>query len=273
MNIFSKKKKWFLIGIIFVFGVFFLLFFFTTPTHERDWEFGQDRLPYAMISEQKIFLHNIRDNTPNTSGHYIEKEYQVSDIQSVDFFLSGFSKFEGIAHTLLSFGFQNGEYITVSVEARREKDEKYSPFWGTFNQYELLYVMGTERDLIGSRLKEKNEQVFLHRTSFSPLQAQAIFLDILKRINLLQQNPEFYNTFSNNCTTNLIHHFEVGGNIQIPYSYSFFLPGYLDSFLYKQKILKTDVPVEDFQNKARIDQKAKDIFPEDPDFSRRIRDL
>lgn len=267
-------KKWIIGILLLVIAILYTSFFwFKTPSNTREWEFGQDRLPYAEIFGETIVVHNIRDNAPNSSALYIEKKYHLSDIQGVDFVVSGFSKFKGIAHTFLSFRFKNEEPLSMSVEARREKGEKYSPFWGSLHEYEILYVVGTERDIIGSRLKEYNEQLSLYKTSLSPIEAQALFLDMMKRINHLRETPEFYNTFSNNCTSNIMNHLSSAKAIPIPYSYHFFLPGYSDALLYALNFIETNMSLDDIRKKARMDEKAKNISREDPQFSERIRNL
>ena len=55
------------------------------------------------------------------------RRYEVSQLESVSYVLTPFSQdWRGPAHAFLSFGFRDGRYLTVSVEARREQGETYS---------------------------------------------------------------------------------------------------------------------------------------------------
>ena len=66
---------------------------------------------------------------------------------------------------MLSFGFA-GDHVAVSIETRKKKGEAYSSIAGFFKQYELIYVVGDERDLIRVRTnyRRPEEQVYLYRT-------------------------------------------------------------------------------------------------------------
>ena len=48
----------------------------------------------------------------------------------------------------LSFGFEDQDFVVRSVEIRNAKGEKYSAMAGFFNQYELMYVLADERDVM-----------------------------------------------------------------------------------------------------------------------------
>ena len=73
-----------------------------------------------------------------------------------------------MAHTLVSFGFDDGQYLAVSVEARRQDWQSYSPLWGLFRSYELMFVLGDERDLVRLRTNIRRERVYLYRVASAP---------------------------------------------------------------------------------------------------------
>ena len=73
-----------------------------------------------------------------------------------------------MAHTLVSFGFDDGQFLCVSVEARRQRWQSYSPLWGLFRSYELMFVLGDERDIVRLRTNIRREQVYMYRLRMPP---------------------------------------------------------------------------------------------------------
>ena len=105
-------------------------------------------------------------------------------LTGVDFYVSFWM--EGpIGHTFLSFMFDNAPPLSVSIETRPEVGEGYSPIASMFKQYELIYVVGDERDLVRLRTNYRDEEVFLYHLTVSPEAARRLFLVYLERINEL----------------------------------------------------------------------------------------
>jgi hypothetical protein len=115
-----------------------------------------------------------------------------------------FSGIPGSAHTLLSFEFENDIFVAISVEIRKEKGESYHPAKGLFDQYELMYVIGDEKDLIKLRANYRKDTVFLYPIKAEVEDIRSLFLDMIARTNKLKEKPEFYNTLTNTCTTNIV---------------------------------------------------------------------
>ena len=110
------------------------------------------------------------------------------------------------------------DYVTFSIETRKEKHESYSSIKGFFKQYELIYVVGDERDLIRVRTdyRSPQEDVYLYRLRIAPEGARRLFLEYVKKINQLRGEPEFYNTLTTNCTTDVVALVRaLGGDIGI----------------------------------------------------------
>ena len=101
-----------------------------------------------------------------------------------------------IAHTILSFNFGD-DHLAVSIEARKELGEGYSTIKGFFRQYELIYIVADERDVVRLRTNYRNdppEQVYLYTLQGSGQNAKSLFLEYLNKINVLHESPQFYNT-------------------------------------------------------------------------------
>ena len=232
-------------------------------------------LPYAEVDGDRAKVHNIRNCTYRADDEYVVKHYDrtfdVDEIQSVDFIVAPFKEAQGLAHTMLSFGFENGEHICVSVEARLEKGEKYAPVLGAMKQFELIYVLADERDVIVRRTRYRDVDVYLYRTVATPEQARLIFLDVLKRVNQLYREPEFYDSLTNNCTTNLVNHVNRVRPNRIPlWDLRVLLPGYADQLAYELGMLDTSKSFEQLRAEARINDPANQ-YAARQDFSQRIR--
>lgn len=205
------------------------------PSNSRKWRPDLAVLPFAKLDKDRIKLYNVRDCKYRTEDDYdlkhFDTSFKVNELQTVDFVVVPFKDAPVLAHTMLSFGLSDGDQIVVSVEARLEKDEKYTPMAGALKQYELMYILGTERDLIRLRTDVRQVEVFLYRAKATPEDVQALFLDIIKRTNTLAKTPEFYDTLTNNCTTNLVTHVNNLRPGTIPADLRILFPGYSDQLI------------------------------------------
>jgi hypothetical protein len=180
-------------------------------------------------------------------------------------------KWRGPAHAFVSFGFEDGEYLAISVEARREEDETYGVLKGLLRRYELIYVIGTEHDLIGRRALYDGGDVFLYPIRATPQAVQAMLTGMLRRANALHAKPEWYNTITNNCTLNLVHHVNAIAPGRIPSSWRIVLPGYSDEVIYNLGLIDSTGGLAESRARFRINDRAVAAFNA-PDFSARIRE-
>jgi hypothetical protein len=244
------------------------------PSNDRDWIPELKVLASADFNGDKVRLRNVRNaqffSYRDCLVEYYDKTYDLSQIKSVDFIMIPFNDNRAIAHTLLSFGFENGDYVGVSAEVRLEKGEAYDAATGLFNEFELMYVVADERDLLPVRAQYRNVDVLLYRTTATPQQARTLFVDVLKRVNHLREHPEFYDTLSNNCTTNIVRHNNALAPDRIPYDYRVLLPGYADSLAYELGLIDNSRPFADVRRAARINDLIL-RYKDDPHFSQRIR--
>ena len=65
-----------------------------------------------------------------------------------------------------------------------------------------------------------------------------MFVDVMRRVNKLVREPEFYNTLTNNCTTNVRNHVNHLIPNDVPYDYRVLLPGYSDELAYDLGLLE-----------------------------------
>ncbi|MFI4877016.1 MAG: DUF4105 domain-containing protein [Blastopirellula sp. JB062] len=244
------------------------------PNNSRNWAPDQTRLPTSEIVSGQVTIHNVRNCRYVSSDDYViqyyDKQFNLSDVESVDFIVAPFNDTPAVAHTMLSFGLANGEQIVSSVEIRKEADEEYSAWKGFFNQYELMYVIGDERDVINLSSNQYKSDVYLYPTMATPQQSQQLLLDVLERANQLAVKPEFYNTLTNNCTTNIVRHVNDLAPQRVRYNYRVLLTGYSDQYAYELGLLDQSVPFEELKKRSLINRLAEK-YERDPDFSAKIR--
>lgn len=273
MSKFSRKRK---LSIILIIILLIIIghFALNRPSNERDWNIDQKILPYSALEGNVMKVHNIRNfNYRSTTDYdidYYDKDYNIDEIETVDYIVEPFGSI-GAAHTFLSFGFKNGDYLAISVEIRKEKGESFSAVKGLFRQYELMYVVADERDVVKLRSNYRKDTVYIYpiKTS-SENSKKELFLDMFSRINSLAQKPEFYNTLTNTCTTNIVDHVNSVSPKKIPLDYRVLFPKNSDELAYKIGLIDTDLSLEEAREKFKINEKAE-LYADDVDFSKKIR--
>ena len=242
------------------------------PSNERDWQPDVAVLPYADIAGNQVTIHNIRNcdyrtETDFAVRHY-DKTFNLDDLRTVDLFLVTWGS-PHIAHTMVSFGFLNGDYVCFSIETRKEKGEDYSAMKGFFRQFELTYVIADERDLVRLRTNyRQGEEACLYRVRMTPEQARTLFLDYLERANALRERPEWYNALTDNCTT-AIRTQRAAADRQ-PWDWRMLLNGHLDELLYERGMIATNLPFAELKKQSLVNARAQ-AADQDPAFSQRIR--
>lgn len=266
----------FLVRWILGIGAVMLVLWWTSqkPSLNRDWTADQAILPSVTFSETEVAVRNVRDFSYESvdvyTPRYLDQTYRLQDIQSLYFVIEPFSSFDGPAHTMLSFGFSGGTYVTISPEIRKERGESFSPLDGILNTYEMAYVIGTERDLIGLRANHRKDEVYLYPIKATPEQIRAIFLSATRRADKLSREPEFYNTLWNNCATSVRAHANAIREEKIPWSIELLLPSHADRIAFDRGLIDTKMSLEDARPYYQINAQAADA-KESQNFSALIR--
>lgn len=257
------------------FAVFFGVVFWwmsIAPSHDRPWRPEAAVLPRAVIDGDTVRISDVRNfeyrGRNDFTPRYEDREIHLSHMTGLDFYMSYWS--EGlVGHTFLSFTFDNAPPLSISIETRPEIDEGFNPLASLFKQFELIYVVGDERDLVGVRAIHRRETVYLYPLNTTAEDARALLLIYLKRINEIADRPEWYHLLSNNCTLNIIRYANaVGrpGGFDIRHLFN----GLMDSYLYYSGRIDTDLPFEELRQRSLIN-KAVEEAADAPDFSARIR--
>lgn len=230
-------------------------------SNARAWQPDVARLPSAEINGDLVTLRNVRRFAYRSATDYTENWYDrtvdLSQLEALDL-IAVYWMGDAIAHTMLSFVFADGEPVTISIETRKEQGEDYSTLAGFFRRYELYYVVGDERDLIGLRTtyREPPEDVYLYRVNAPKENIRRLFLEYLAKINQLHEHPEFYNTATTNCTTNIVTHIRALRK-GVPLSWKMLLSGHFPELVYEYGALDQSLPLETLRQQSRINERAR----------------
>lgn len=242
------------------------------PSHNRPWRPEVAVMPRAVIDGDRVHITGVRDfdyrSRDDFTVHYEEREVQLSHLTGLDFFVSYWS--EGpVAHTFVSFTFDNAPPLSISIETRPEVGEGFDPIASLFKQFELIYVVGDERDLVRVRTNYRKETVYLYHLNSPVESVRKLLLVYLNRINELADRPEFYHLLTNSCTINIIRYANAAGRAG-RFNIRHLLNGLIDSYLYYSGRVNTTLPFEELRRRSRINEAAQ-VADDAPDFSDRIR--
>jgi hypothetical protein len=248
------------------------------PSHFRDWVPEQALLPQAEFHGSQVTIRNVRNCQYFANDVYLvdyyDKTFDLNAVRGVDFIVVPFAGFPALAHTMVSFEIRQADgksdYLAVSVETRKEKTERYNPVKGSARQYELMYVLADERDVLQLRTNFNGEDVFLYHTTATPEAARMLLADVLGRVNELARQPEFYDTLTNNCTSNIVRHVNRIRPNRITVDVRALLPGLSDQFAYDAGLVERHGTFLETRQRAYINPKAQQ-FAGREDFSVMIR--
>lgn len=266
-----RKTLWFklLLGFLILWLVVYLvLVLLFRPSHNRDWELGHEELPLIEYSStsSEIVIKNFRNfswsDVKEADVRYESRSFDLDKLEGVDVFISHFAEFEGLAHIFLSFVFEDNKNIVVSLETRRESDESFSPVLGLLRQYEIIYVVGSEEDLVGVRTGPRNERVYLYQTKATPEQARDLFDLLAKDINDVYEKPRMYNTLTHNCTNELTRPVEKMSTVNFPITWKTIMPGYFDEVLYELELIENKVDFVTTKENSLVDNTKVDVESE-----------
>jgi hypothetical protein len=243
-----------------------------SPSHAGDWPPEVGRMAHATIEGDRVTIRNLRNFEWHGTDRFVERwetrSYALSSLQRLDLIASYWAG-PHIAHLLVSFGFIGGEQLVVSIEIRRRRDQTYSTMEGLFRNFELTYILGDERDLVRLRTSFRKERVYLFRLRTPPDAVRRMFLEYLRTVNKLAEQPRFYNTLTTNCTTQ-IRVAGIAAGAVIPWNWRLLLTGHTPEYLYERGTTDTRLPFDELVRRAQINE-AADRAGDSAEFSRAIR--
>jgi Domain of unknown function (DUF4105) len=246
---------------------------FIKPSHDRDWRQDVAVMPRATVDGDRVRITGVRDfdyrSRDDFTVRYKEREVSLSHLVALDFFIAYWMP-GPVGHTFVSFVFDNAPPLNISIETRPEVHEGFDPLASLFKKYELIYVVGEERDIVGVRTNFRNEDVYFYRLRVPAANARQLFSVYLERINELADRPEFYHLLSNSCTINIVRYSNLVGRSG-DFDIRHYLNGWVDRYFYDTRLLNAQFPFEELRRRSRISPQVQSSEGIDA-FAERIRE-
>jgi hypothetical protein len=232
---------------------------FIRPSHDREWRPDVAVMPRATIDGDRVRITGVRNfdyrSRDNFAVRYEERELSLAHLTGLDFFISYWMP-GPVGHTFVSFVFDNAPPLNISIETRPEAHEGFDPLASLFKKYELIYVVGEERDIVGVRTNFRGEDVYVYRLQVPAESARQLLRVYLDRINELADQPEFYHLLSNSCTINIVRYANLAGR-QGDFDLRHYLNGWVDRYFYDTRLLSTQFPFAELRQRSRVDPAVK----------------
>lgn len=242
------------------------------PSHDRPWRPEVAVMARAIIDGDRVKFTGYRNfnyrSRNDFDARWEEREVSIDHLTGVDLFISYWMP-GPVAHTFVSFTFDNAPPVCVSIETRPEMGEGFDPIASLFKQFELIYVVGSERDLVRSRTNYRDEEVFLYPIRMTGEAARELFRIYIRRINELADTPEWYHLLKNSCTVNIVRYANKAGR-EGSFDIRHYLNGWIDRYLYSVGSVDTSLPFDELRRRSditAISKQAKD----DADYPNVIR--
>ena len=243
------------------------------PSNDRDWQPDVARLARAEVRGDEITFHNVRNfdyrSETDFDAVWETRTVRLSALTGADLFINYWGS-PWMAHPIVSFQFADGRPLAFSIETRKETGESYSAIGGIYRQYELIYLVADERDVIRVRTNiRKGETAYLYRTTLGPDAARGRLLEYVASINGLTDRPQWYNALDKNCTTAIRAQHPRAQ--RAPWDWRMLANGKMDALFYQRGAFQTaGLPFAALRAQALINEAAR-AADRDPEFPTRIR--
>ena len=214
-------------------------FFSIEPQKNRDWMAEVDQqVAYERdaTNPDLITLTNVRNfdwrTDEDATEHWETRTIDLSKLSGVDV-TNSYWMGPLIAHTLVSFRFEDDRPLAFSFEIRKENGESFSALAGFFRRYELSLIAAEERDIIYTRSNARGEQVYLFPISnLQQHEVRSLFESYLTAMDELNTKPAWYNTLTSNCTNIIFYMARIVSGDRLPWDYRIWVSGWLPNYLY-----------------------------------------
>ena len=267
------RPFWRKVGVsVLLFGGVLAWWMTLSPTNDSDWQPDVAQKAWADIQGDEVTFHNVRNCDYRTeteyTPHWETRTVGISQITGIDLAIDYWGS-PWIAHPIVSFQFTGAPPLCFSIETRRKVGQTYSAIEGLYRQFELIYIVADERDVIRVRTNYRDEDIYLYHTTISPARARERFLEYIRSLNALRNKPRWYNAITTNCTTSI--RTQHPPKERIPWDWRILLNGKGDELMYERHFIVTDgLPFAELKSRSLIDTRAR-AANDSPDFSQLIR--
>ena len=270
----ATRQRWPVMAVYWLaVGALLLWWIAILPAGRREWAPDVAENATAAFDGDRVVVSNVRNFTWRSETDFDpvweDRSYTLSHVTEVDLIMSYWMG-ESIAHTIVSFGFDDGDRLAFSIEVRKEANETFSSIAGFFKEYELAIVAADERDLVRLRSNVRGEDVRIYRMKVNPDNARRLLRLYLEEANSLARTPRFYNTLTSNCTTLVFDMVKII-HPGLPLDARIILSGYLPNYAYDMGATNTQISFERLRELSRIHGNALRADA-DPNFSAKIRE-
>jgi hypothetical protein len=245
------------------------------PSLDLEWAADCEHLTTATVDGNDITFHMVRDFTWRTTRDRDENwaesvHVRLDELKDVWFIVDHFHALKGLAHTYLTFEFEDGTCLSFSFETRREKGERYHPWDGLWRAYELYLLVGFERDVTGLRTHGRRNKDYMFRAITPPGKDKDLLMGLIGKLNQLAVEPEWYHSLLTTCNTSIVRIVNQVTPGRIPFLWRNFLPGYTPKAAFKLKLIEDWGGLEQTLASARIDERAQ-AWDGEEDYSAMLR--
>ena len=247
-----------------------------TPSHDRVWTADSERLASVVREGGQITITNVRNaryrSTTDYDVRWEERTVRLDELESVWVMVEPFREHPAIGHTIVSFGFSDGQYLALSSEVRREPGEEYGVWSGMVGAFELMPLVADERDVFGLRANHRHDDVYLYPLRLTAAERQRVFVAALGAVEARRAAPAWYHTLTSNCTTNMVEILRAARPDLLPaWHWSYLLPASFDRLLLARGLVESDLDLDAARRAFLINPRAGGGADTLPGFSRRIR--
>jgi hypothetical protein len=259
-------------AVALLFGIVLAWWSTLSPTNNSDWQPDVAKKAWADVKGDEVTFHNVRNCDYRTetdyTPHWETRTVHISQITGIDIAINYWGS-PWIAHPIVSFQFADAPPLCFSIEIRKKLGQTYSTIAGLYRQFELIYIVADERDVIRLRTNYRKEDVYLYHTTISPERARERFFEYINSINALRNKPRWYNAITTNCTTSI--RTQHPPKERVPWDWRILLNGKGDELMYERHAIVTGgLPFAELKTRSLIDTRAR-AANDSPDFSQLIR--